>query len=100
MTQSIAWSDIDRWEYTTEIAWRTSIYLYGLDYGVCFKVFLGLMALHFLTIIVVKILMVKNIRKDFRKNFFDILVHCLENINFPFPYKDWDSEKHLREALT
>ena len=94
MTKSVAWSDIDRDRAFVEVSpWDYT----GLDYGYTFMVFLGLMVLHYLTIITVKIFTVKNIRKE---NIFDILVHCLENLNFPFPFKDWDFEKHLRKAIT
>ena len=35
----------------------------------------------------VKLLTVKKIKKE---RFFDVFIHIIENLNFPFPYKDWD----------
>ena len=31
-------------------------------------------------------------KKTEKENWFDFIVHILENINIPFPYKDWDKD--------
>ena len=36
---------------------------------------------------IVKWLTVKKIKKE---SFLDVFIHIIENLNFPFPYKDWD----------
>ena len=59
----------------------------GLDFGNTLIVFLVLSAFHFMALTLVKIKTVKNIKKE---NWFNIYVHNLENLNFSFPYKDWD----------
>ena len=59
----------------------------GLTFDQTLVAFLGLMALHCMVITLVKFKTVQNINKE---NWFNILVHNLENLNFPFPYKDWD----------
>ena len=98
MTRSVPWSAIDRWEYKQN--WRMgiqtdlkdhqpphySVYT-GLAFGHTLVAFLALMALHMVVITLVKIKTVQNIKRD---NWFNIFVHNLENLNFPFPYKDWD----------
>ena len=61
----------------------------GLALGESFGVFLALLALQMLTITVVKALNMKNIKKE---RLFDVITHVIENINFPFPHKDWDME--------
>ena len=53
------------------------------------------MALHLMSITLVKIKTVKKIKKE---NWFNIFIHNLENLNFPFPYKDWDWETDLNVA--
>ena len=40
-----------------------------------------------ISITIVKVLTVKNIKKE---RVFDVFIHILESLNFPFPYKDWD----------
>ena len=40
-----------------------------------------------LTITIVKVLNVKDIKKERVRVVF---IHIIENLNFPFPYKDWD----------
>ena len=61
----------------------------GLALGESFVVFLALTALQMVTIIIVKVLKVKHIKKE---RVIDVITHILENLNFPFPYKDWDVE--------
>ena len=65
---------------------KNSLYT-GLDFGLTLVVFLVLMAVHLVVITLVKIKTVQNIKKE---NWFNIFVHNLENLNFSFPYKDWD----------
>ena len=61
----------------------------GLSLGHTFKAFLIIMALHFVAITVVKIITAKKTKKE---SLFNFIVHIIENVNIPFPYKDWDTE--------
>ena len=47
------------------------------------------MVLQLIAITVVKITTSK---KTKRESYFNFMVHILENINIPFPYKDWDTD--------
>ena len=93
MRRNVSWTDIDRWEYNStnpenNVAPHYSLYT-GLALGESFGVFLALLALQMITITVVKVLNIKNIKKE---RLFDVFTHIIENLNFPFPYKDWDVE--------
>ena len=97
MTRRVPWTDIDRWEYNSTNpeenedngAPHYSLYT-GLALGESLGVFLALLSLQMFTITIVKVLNMKNIRKE---RVFDVFTHVIENINFPFPYMDWDVEK-------
>ena len=87
MKRNVLWNNVDRYNYTSpENTVQYSLYT-GLALGESFVVFLVITALHLLIISITKILTVPNIRKE-RK--FDVFTHIIENLNFPFPYKDWD----------
>ena len=90
MKRRILWTDIDRWEYnsTNPVPPHYSLYT-GLALGESFGVFLALLAIQMLTITIVKVLNMKNIKKE---RMVDVITHIIENVNFPFPYKDWDVE--------
>ena len=93
MSRNVLWKDIDRWNYNysnpeNHVAPHYSLYT-GLALGESFLVFLALTVFQMLTIAIVKLLTVKNIKKE---RFLDVFIHIIENLNFPFPYKDWDVE--------
>ena len=94
MTRNVSWTSIDRlsYNYTDYSKPQPPPYsLYtGMSLGHTFSAFLILMVLHFIAITVVKIITVKKTKKE---SWFNFMVHVLENINIPFPYKDWDTEK-------
>ena len=62
----------------------------GLSLGITFKAFLSLFLLHLLLVIVLKIHTSEIIKKAGR---FEILRHCLENMNIPIPFEDFDVGK-------
>ena len=94
MTREVPWTDIDRWEYSVFLSTgdpqppHYSIYT-GLGLGNTFVAFIVLNVIQFITVTIVKILSVQSIKRD---NWFNVFVHILENLNIPFPYKDWDTE--------
>ena len=91
MSRNVNWSTIDRWNYTDHNMPQPPPYsLYtGFSLGDTFKAFLIMMVLHFICITVVKIITAKKTKKE---SCFNFIVHVIENMNIPFPYKDWDSE--------
>ena len=93
MTKDVKWTSIDRWEYNSSDYDKShpppySVYM-GLSLGHTFIAFLILMVLQLIGITVVKIITAKKTKKETWYNF---MVHILENINIPFPYKDWDTD--------
>ena len=93
MTRNVNWTSIDRWEYNSKNHVKPQPPPYTLYTGLSlrnsFIAFLILMALQLIFISVVKIITAKKTKK---KNWFNFMVHILENINIPFPYKDWDTD--------
>ena len=90
MTRNVSWTDIDRWTYANDSDVPPPYSLYtGLALGETFISYLVIMTLQLLVITVIKIKTVRNIKKE---KYFNVLVHIVENINVPFPYKDWDTE--------
>ena len=49
----------------------------------------NIMVLQIIAIVIVKVLLVDGLKW---KDWFDLLLHCLENGNIPFPWKDWDQD--------
>ena len=96
MSKEIPWTSIDRWTYSAtdpddHQPPHYSLYT-GLALGHTFVTFLVLMALHLISITMVKIKTVKNINKE---NWFNVFVHSIENLNLPFQYKDWADTDNL-----
>ena len=93
MTKNVNWTSIDRWNYNSSDHTKPQPPHYSrytwLSLGNTFLAFLILMALQFFVIASVKIITLKTKKKSI----FNFLVHIIENINIPFPYKDWDTEK-------
>ena len=86
MKRNVLWNNVDRYNYThPENNVHYSLYT-GLALGESFVVFLAITALHLLVISITKTLTVPNIKKE---RVFDVFTHIIENLNFPFPYKDW-----------
>ena len=65
----------------------------GLSLGLTFKAFLSLLLLQLLLIILIKIHTSQIIKKAGR---FEILRHCLENMNIPIPFEDFEVSKGSR----
>ena len=96
MKRNVLWTAIDRWEYNqTDLKAHKpphySLYT-GLALGQVFVTFLILLAFQLIAITLVKKNKIKNV------NWFNIFVHNLESLNFPFPYKDWDVDTDLTVA--
>ena len=91
MTRNVSWTSIDRWDYSDNIKPQPPPYsrYTGMTLGNTFFAFLILIVLHLIAITVVKIITGMKKKKE---SWFNFMVHILENINIPFPYKDWDTE--------
>ena len=91
MNRNVSWTSVDRWDYSDHNKPQPPPYsLYtGLSLGHTFIAFLILMVLHFIAITFVKIITAKKTDKE---SWFNFMVHIIENMNIPFPYKDWDTE--------
>ena len=91
MTETVPWTDIDRWTYTDTEPQPPSYSLYtGLSLTHIFAAFILLLFLHFISVYRVKRWTVEGFM---RKNIFNDCVHILENLNIPFPHEDWDNKK-------
>ena len=93
MTRNVHWTSIDRWEYNSTDHDKPqpppySLYT-GLSLGHTFVAFLTLMGLQLITVSMAKMITAKKTKKE---NWFNFMVHIIENINIPFPYKDWDTD--------
>ena len=98
MTRNVTWATIDRWNYNSTDKPQPPHYsLYtGFNLGHTFVAFLVLMVSQFIIITLVKIVTAKKTKEE---NWFDFIVHILENMNIPFPYRDWDTENLTVEEL-
>ena len=90
----ILWTKIDRTNYTDpNYPIPPSYTLYtGLSLGNTFLVFLGLLAIHFNILFIVK-LSTENWWIDGFRGFFNIMISSFENMNICRPTQDWDQKK-------
>ena len=98
MTETVLWSQISRWNLTDPdhpIPPPYTLYT-GITLGGTFKAFLGIMAVHFILVTLVKIFTVKSFRGE---NPFNCFVDVLENMNVPSPFRDWDYGKGKDSVL-
>ena len=89
LNRTVLWSEIDRWNYTDPEKFQHPDYTVytGLTMGGYFFLFLAIMVVQIFAIIIVKVLSVDGLKW---KDWFDLVLHCLENSNIPFPWRDWD----------
>ena len=91
-TESIKWSDLDRWNYSdpsNPTPPNYSLYT-GLTLKEYFYTYFVLLSIHFAAILVVKLCLARDFYNC--KNKTNKLVHLLENQNAAYPYLDWDAE--------
>ena len=97
LNETVYWSELDRWSYGdafNPIPPHYSLYT-GMALNMSFVVFLAGSTVQFLILWFVK----NRTSEGFRKggNYFDKFTHVLLNLNFAFPYKDWDVGKHSKD---
>ena len=92
LTETVYWRDIDRtdWSDTQHPVFPSYTEYTGLTLGQTFTGFLIMFSIHLIVIIGVKIFTAINIKKAGK---LEILKHCLENMNIPVPYEDFDVGK-------
>ena len=90
MTETVLWSQLDRWDYTDPAQPRPPHYsLYtGLSLAWTFFAFFAITALQLIALYIVKYVTSEDFKQE---SVFSKLVHCLENINITMPCRDWDS---------
>ena len=94
LNETIYWTELDRWNYTDPQDPQPpnyDIYTY-LTLGNTFRCGLVLAVIHFLAVLSVKILASAEFRR--RGHYTNKFLHVLQNINYAFPYSDWDEGDH------
>ena len=90
MTETVYWSELDRWDYSDpQHPTAPSYKLYtGLNLQETFAAFFVLLIVQCMSLLLVKM----KTSEEFRAsgNHFEKFIHLLENVNFPVPYRDWD----------
>ena len=89
LNETVMWSQLDRFDYTDPE--KPSPPPYSLYTGLSLKnTFIGFMIIcvaQFAVIFLIKIILAKQFRRSSKLN---QVIHVIENINIPTPYKDWD----------
>lgn len=89
LTGTVYWRDLDRtdWSDPQHPVFAPYTFYTGLTLGQTFVAFLVLLYFHLMAIMAVKIFTADNIMKAGK---LELLRHCLENMNIPVPYEDFD----------
>ena len=89
LNETVYWRDLDRtdWSDYKHPTYAPYTLYTGLTLGQTFTAFLVLFYIHLMAIMAVKIITASNIKKEGKLEF---LKHCLENMNIPVPYEDFD----------
>ena len=91
LQEDIKWSSLDRWDYSKDPNNPTppEVTLYtGMNMQEYFVGFFCIMMAHFVVIFVAKCVTARDFRN--KKNKFRKIMHVCLNMNFSYPYKDWD----------
>ena len=89
LNETVYWSQLDRWDYSGEepVPPPYSIYtLLSLKHT--FLAGAALLAIHFLVLLITKILTSAEFRR--RGHYTNKFLHLIENTNYVTPYADWD----------
>ena len=94
MTETVYWSELDRWDYSDpQHPTAPSYKLYtGTNLHETFALFFVVLAVHCMSLLVVKMKTSEEFQS--KGNYFEKMLHLLENVNFPVPYRDWDHGIH------
>ena len=94
MTETVYWSELDRWDYSDpQHPTAPSYKLYtGINLQETFAAFFVLLIVQCMSLLLVKMKTSEEFQS--KGNYFEKLLHLLENVNFPVPYRDWDHGRH------
>ena len=98
LNETVLWSELDRWDYTSETPSPPNYSTYTLlTLQQTFIILIVLSFIQFMAIFILK----RHISKDFRQEEHktNLILHTLENLNFASPFKDWDDGDHPKEQL-
>ena len=99
LNETVYWSELDRWTYEDALNPRAPPYsLYtGFSLKMSFFVFLLVSSVQFVILWFVK----KRTSEEFRMggNYFGKFTHVILNLNYAFPFKDWDMGNHTIEEF-
>ena len=86
-SSNVSWSSIYRWNNVTDTPPDYTFYsIYSLE--IYFYIFIGISFGQLITIFALKL----NFSQSFSAaNFLQKIIHCLENVNIPTPYEEWDT---------
>ena len=93
MTETLLWSELDRWNYYGDLNEPTapSYSLYtGLSLKWTFVTFFMLLTFQFTTMALVKLATSEEFKGEGKM--FNQSLHVLQNLNFAFPFVDWDEQ--------
>ena len=91
LQEEIKWSSLDRWDYSKDPNNPTppEVNLYtGMTLQESFMGFICIILIHFTVLLVAKCFTARDFRN--MKNKFRKIMHICLNMNFAYPYKDWD----------
>ena len=94
LNETLFWSDLDRWDYSdpnNPTAPPYSTYTL-LSLGNTFLAGVGLLVVHILAILIVKLLTSPTFKS--RGKLTQKFIHILDNVNYGTPYSDWDVGDH------
>ena len=94
LNQTIYWTELDRWDYSDPQDPQPpsyNIYTY-LSLGNTFRCGIILAVIHFLAVLIVKIMTSAEFRRG--GHYINKFLHVLQNVNYAFPYSDWDEGDH------
>ena len=88
-SEPILWKNVYRWDKSSNMAPDYTLYSI-LTLKLYFIIFLCITFCQIITIFILK----KKLSQDFvNLDIFNQIIHCLENINIPFPCQEWDTGK-------
>ena len=89
LNETVLWSQLDRWNYTGEFPSPPDYNVYTLlTLQETFIALICLTVMQFIAIFIVKCCISKDFRQEAHKT--NKVIHTLENLNIPSPYRDWD----------
>ena len=89
LNETVYWSQLDRWDYSGEEPAPPPYSIYTLlSLKDTFLAGAALLAIHFLVLLITKILTSAEFRR--RGHYTNKFLHLIENINYATPYTDWD----------